>query len=44
MDKCVQRVTVWHHEALPSDANSDPSDRFVHSHLTQIIDSFPCTF
>ena len=44
MDKSVERVTVWHHEALSSDANSDPRDRLVHPYLTLTIDSFSCTF
>ena len=42
MDKSVPRITVWHHEAAPSDAKQS-RDRFVCSYLTLMIDSFSCT-
>ena len=43
IDKSVLRVTVWHHEALPSDAKLYPRDRFLDQYLTIMIDSFSCT-
>ena len=43
MDKSVPRVTVWHHEALQSDAKQLP-EGFVHPCLTLMTDSFSCTF
>ena len=43
IEKSVSRVTVWHHEALPSDAKLYPRDRFLDQYLTLMIDSFSCT-
>ena len=43
IEKSVPRVTVWHHEAPPSDAKRDPRDRFVVQFLKHMIDSFSCT-
>ena len=34
IDKCVPRVTFWHHETRRVMQNCDPRDRFVYPYLT----------
>ena len=43
MDKSVPRVTVWHHEALPSDAKQLPEGQIC-PFVPNTNDSFSCTF
>ena len=43
IEKSVTRVTVWHHEALPSDAKLYPRDIFLDQYLTLMIEYFSCT-
>ena len=43
IEKSVPKVTVGHHEALPSDAKLNTRDRFVDRYLKLIIDSLSCT-
>ena len=42
IDKSVQRVLFWHHEAQRVMPNCDPRDRFVYPYLTRMMDSFSC--
>ena len=37
IDNSIPRVTIWFHEAPPSDENSDPNDRFLYQYLTFIL-------
>ena len=42
-EKSVPRITVWHHDASPSDAKLCPEgDRFVDQYLTLILHSYGC--
>ena len=44
IEKSVQKIAVWHHEACPVMTNSDPEGRiFLYPTLTRIMDSFSCS-